>query len=638
MTALPLDDGYTTSGRYRFGDITVAIPLGNQGLLEDREYLLALRGPLVGVGGQLNWNVGTSTSHWDGVNLSGSPQRVTGLNLSGQELNGEIWGWLGNLSALTVLRLEGNGLTGLIPSKLGRLNRLTDLYLGGNSFEGCIPGMLRSAPHNDLSRLTLPDCPDSGSPEAARTTIEFASRTSSGSFRFVFDRPPSPAIKLTRTGGLRFEFSDPGPIVNIFESNTYGAVIGNADDEREWLFLGYEQRAELERSHYPSCLSGCNEIDQSSLWLERLAASVWVDTNVARSATHQYGGQLVYAGTPGDRQGGYYADTIVQGTAIEICTDAYPNALADAVELWNDGLHQHEPQLLADEVDVFAGIGPCSEAGPVKYGIEATGLVRLVALSALGDLRFFCLHDNVRACTLFTSYSSHDYQYGGEPHVIVNTDRLPVAIDALDDRSDRRYRSLVRTVAQSLGYLLGLHGHDCGNITADEAVESLMQCSDLAIEAFPDTWSSRLQRADFEQYARIYRPSAVADLVVDGEVKPLASQVHNLVVLYFEHQNVLVEDKLEIRRWGVSPGSRPGTEPKWILLRSYDESRPGGPVAFRNQPRGRQRYGVFTTTHALLAGQCYDNDRDCDASNNGDDWIAGEPIGFGRLVELVVTR
>ena len=40
---LPLDDGHSPGGRYRYGDIDVAVPRGNPGLLADRDHLLALR-------------------------------------------------------------------------------------------------------------------------------------------------------------------------------------------------------------------------------------------------------------------------------------------------------------------------------------------------------------------------------------------------------------------------------------------------------------------------------------------------------------------------------------------------------------------------------------------------------------------
>ena len=41
--SLPLDDGHSPNGRYRYGDLTVAVPRGNPGLLADREHLVALR-------------------------------------------------------------------------------------------------------------------------------------------------------------------------------------------------------------------------------------------------------------------------------------------------------------------------------------------------------------------------------------------------------------------------------------------------------------------------------------------------------------------------------------------------------------------------------------------------------------------
>ena len=64
MGAVPLllDDGHSRSGRYRYGDITIAVS-PTPGLLADREYLLALRDPLAGTGA-LNWSAGTPVSQW----------------------------------------------------------------------------------------------------------------------------------------------------------------------------------------------------------------------------------------------------------------------------------------------------------------------------------------------------------------------------------------------------------------------------------------------------------------------------------------------------------------------------------------------------------------------------------------------
>ena len=69
MIPLPLDDGHSRSGRYRYGDLTVAVPVGNPGLAADREYLLALRDALAGAA-TLNWSRGTATGEWEGVTLN----------------------------------------------------------------------------------------------------------------------------------------------------------------------------------------------------------------------------------------------------------------------------------------------------------------------------------------------------------------------------------------------------------------------------------------------------------------------------------------------------------------------------------------------------------------------------------------
>ena len=98
---MPLDDGLSTSGRYRYGDTTTTVPRGNPGLLEDREHLLALR-DVFRAEPPLDWEAATPTSHWEGVTLGGTPPRVQGLNLSNRGLAGEIWGYLGDLTGVAV--------------------------------------------------------------------------------------------------------------------------------------------------------------------------------------------------------------------------------------------------------------------------------------------------------------------------------------------------------------------------------------------------------------------------------------------------------------------------------------------------------------------------------------------------------
>lgn len=122
----------------RYGDLTLAILRNNPGLLADRAHLLALRDVLAGDGAQLDWSVAITAGAWEGVTVGGSPPRVTGLDLARLGLTEEIWGWLGDLSALEKLRLNGNALTGTLPSKLSLLGNLTDVRLAGNDLEGCL--------------------------------------------------------------------------------------------------------------------------------------------------------------------------------------------------------------------------------------------------------------------------------------------------------------------------------------------------------------------------------------------------------------------------------------------------------------------------------------------------------------------
>ena len=140
---LPLDDGFSPRGRYRYGDVDIAVPRGNPRLLADREHLLALRDVLTGTT-TLNWDVGTPTASWEGVTVAGTPPRVTGLRLSNRGVTGEIWGHLRGLTGLTELRLDGNALTGAIPARLGRLANLRTLHLAKNQLTGAIPTQLGS--------------------------------------------------------------------------------------------------------------------------------------------------------------------------------------------------------------------------------------------------------------------------------------------------------------------------------------------------------------------------------------------------------------------------------------------------------------------------------------------------------------
>ena len=289
MTPLPLDDGRSPDGRYRFGDITIAVPRGNPELLEERERLLALRDVLEGGSAALDWSVGTPTASWEGVTVSGSPPRVTGLNLSERGLNGEIWGYLGDFAELTELRLDGNALTGTIPSAMSVLSKLTDVYLGGNDLTGCIPPPLRRAPNHDLDALTLPDCPEPvhghsysylGVPFAPGTYLLVLEGR--GSELAVFDVPGGASLLVVarRTSGAyhsayphirpRSIFDDP----NLSELSFRDPHA----PETVWLYLDGGQGYERERSPYSGCVYDCGPDGSPAALIEKVAASAWAHT------------------------------------------------------------------------------------------------------------------------------------------------------------------------------------------------------------------------------------------------------------------------------------------------------------------------------------------------------------------------
>ena len=68
-----------------------------------------------------------------------SIEYTTELDLSSNQLTGEIPSEIGNLTNLDRLRLQFNQLTGEIPSEIGNLTNLTDLTLSDNQFTGVIP-------------------------------------------------------------------------------------------------------------------------------------------------------------------------------------------------------------------------------------------------------------------------------------------------------------------------------------------------------------------------------------------------------------------------------------------------------------------------------------------------------------------
>ena len=129
----------------------------NAGLVADCDALLAA-GQVLETRPALNWSASTLITGWDGVTLGGTPSRVTGLDLEGQELDGTIPAELEDLTNLHRLDLSDNLLTGPIPEGLGSLSNLQELRLSRNQLSGCIPAELRDVANNDLNQVGLLFC------------------------------------------------------------------------------------------------------------------------------------------------------------------------------------------------------------------------------------------------------------------------------------------------------------------------------------------------------------------------------------------------------------------------------------------------------------------------------------------------
>ncbi len=126
----------------------VAQPESHHWLVRDCTILLAARDTLAG-SAALNWSAERALADWDGISVSGTPIRVTEMDLRSESLSGTLPTALGRLSKLQRLRLAGNSLSGGLPPELGTLSHLTELTLGGNSLNGVIPAEL-----GNLSKLT----------------------------------------------------------------------------------------------------------------------------------------------------------------------------------------------------------------------------------------------------------------------------------------------------------------------------------------------------------------------------------------------------------------------------------------------------------------------------------------------------
>ncbi len=298
MTPVLLDDGVSDGGAYRFGDLRIAIPRGNPDLLKDREHLLALR-DVFAADPPLDWSVATLTETWEGVTLSGSPPRVTELDLSNRGLTGEIWGYLGDLTELQVLRLDGNLLRGWLPSKLQLLSKLKEVRLSGNIFAGCAPPRLQAVADFDLTPTDLATCDDHvfGPPwHRFEGTADHLMSFGNG-IHFLIAQGGVMVFEVPGNASIHGKFWDnegcehDGGQNSIFEDCAGSGVSLHYLEHREphlvgvdlWVFVDTGEPFEVERSHYLGCVYDCDWWEPSAAArIERFAASIWLNPEVTQ--------------------------------------------------------------------------------------------------------------------------------------------------------------------------------------------------------------------------------------------------------------------------------------------------------------------------------------------------------------------
>ena len=169
-------------------------------LVHDCQHLLDAESTLAGTAA-LNWATNLAISSWDGITTSGTPERITGLDLSDESLTGTIPAGLGELFELTTLDLSDNDLTGPIPHQLGWLHNLTELRLSGNSLTGCIPLALKDVATSDLSLLNLPHCrppaPAGLQAAATGTTASLSWNAVTGAAKYRIEQRPGTGAEWT---------------------------------------------------------------------------------------------------------------------------------------------------------------------------------------------------------------------------------------------------------------------------------------------------------------------------------------------------------------------------------------------------------------------------------------------------------
>ena len=129
-----------------FAFALVSIVMIGQVSTKEKQALLDLYIATNGEAWTNTWDINIPVSEWQGVTVKDN--KVTGISLLFNNINGTIPSSIGDLEHLQVLELAFNGLKGTIPSSIGNLNQLEVLSFNGNFLIGEIPSSI-----GNLSKL-----------------------------------------------------------------------------------------------------------------------------------------------------------------------------------------------------------------------------------------------------------------------------------------------------------------------------------------------------------------------------------------------------------------------------------------------------------------------------------------------------
>lgn len=104
--------------------------------------------------------------NWNGITIAN--RRVTGIDLSGNQLSGSLSAAIAVLDHLQVFALPANNLLGTIPPELSEMDSLRVLVLANNQFTGSIPATLGELPVLEVLALANNKLSGSIPPELGR--------------------------------------------------------------------------------------------------------------------------------------------------------------------------------------------------------------------------------------------------------------------------------------------------------------------------------------------------------------------------------------------------------------------------------------------------------------------------------------